>query len=1095
MPDCVRIAVKLAGLFLLAACALFSAQRNERYVLLLADAPLAADVTSVKDLRRSAQAGVVAAKQRSLSAAIAARKGMRVTATEQVLVNAVFVEAPAGSEQDLASLPGVRRVERLLPMKRHLEAAINLMNVPAAWSTVNGPQNAGAGIKIAVLDTGIDIGHPALQDSSMQYPEGFPKCRQDNGDCSWVNTKVVAARSYVNMLVGTNPATSRPDDLSPRDRVGHGTAVATIAAGVRASGPSGTVQGVAPRAWLGNYKIFGSPGVNGRFTYADVLVTALRDAVNDGMDIAVLSLGSPADWGPLDRGGTCDRQGTEPCDWRSEAVENATRLGLTVVVSAGNDGDLANVYPAFNSIHSPGSAPSAITVGASTNSHIYYQSVRVSGTGVPADLQRINAYFGDGPRPDPALRAPLRDVASTGDDGRACSPLANGSLTGTIALIMRGECQYTTKILNAQRAGAVGVILYQSEAGVEGTARILGLEETAIPAALIGNRLGVALKNYISQQTDASASLDPALLATNTSEADFMAFFSSRGPSIRETGIKPELVAVGTDLYTATQTYDPAGDMYDPTGFTAANGTSFAAPLVAGAVAIVKQRYPRMTPAQLKSAVVNTANIQVSDYDAGRVIPAEVLDRGAGKLDAGRAAQTTVTVEPSTVSFGVLGTSLPANATPLRFCNFGTGNVTLNLMEERFGSTTGSATVMLSASTVTVNAGGCNGNVTVRLTGSRPQPGVYQGSIVVNGGSVPLRIPYAYYVGDGVPWSAFPIRGDAFEAVPGVRLQSSRFEPDLMFKVVDRYGVPVANAPVRFQVELGDGTITEESKTTDALGIGYAYITTGRQIGDQKFFAFVGTGNNFGVFFTGRVRPDISVTSSAVVDAASQQGGRGFAPGSYISIYGRGLSDTLRAFTTPYLPLSIAGVSVSFDVPSQNVSYPGRLHFVSDTQINVQIPWELAGVPSAQVKVSIGDYSSSLVNVPIAAASPSLFEYTDSSGRLFAAAVGGPGVIGSGNTAKRGQVVSLYANGLGAVENQPASGEAASLTTLSPARSLPTVTVGGRPAQVSFAGLAPGYVGLYQINVTIPADAPTGVQPVVVSSNGVSSKSANLPIE
>ncbi|MDZ4800238.1 MAG: hypothetical protein SGI92_18935, partial [Bryobacteraceae bacterium] len=145
MPDCVRFAVRTAGLLLLAVCALYAAPRNERYALLLEDAPLAADATSLKDLSRSARRGNLAAKQRTLTAAIA-ETGFHVTATEQVLVNAIFVEGPAGAEAELAALPGVQRVERLRPLKRHLDTAVTLMNVPAAWSTVNGPQNAGAGV-------------------------------------------------------------------------------------------------------------------------------------------------------------------------------------------------------------------------------------------------------------------------------------------------------------------------------------------------------------------------------------------------------------------------------------------------------------------------------------------------------------------------------------------------------------------------------------------------------------------------------------------------------------------------------------------------------------------------------------------------------------------------------------------------------------------------------------------------------------------------------------------------------------------------------------------------------------------------------------
>ena len=81
------------------------------------------------------------------------------------------------------------------------------------------------------------------------------------------------------------------------------------------------------------------------------------------------------------------------------------------------------------------------------------------------------------------------------------------------------------------------------------------------------------------------------------------------------------------------------------------------------------------------------------------------------------------------------------------------------------------------------------------------------------------------------------------------------------------------------------------------------------------------------------------------------------------------------------------------------------------------------------------------------------------------------------------------------MDNRPASGDPASTQTLSPCRSTPEVTVGGRAAQVLFCGLAPGFVGLYQINITVPADAPTGIQPLAIRSGGVTSKTASLPVQ
>jgi hypothetical protein len=138
------------------------------------------------------------------------------------------------------------------------------------------------------------------------------------------------------------------------------------------------------------------------------------------MDIAVLSLGSPALSGPLDQGAACGAPGSDPCDFEATVVEQAVQAGLTVVVSAGNSGDSGSVPPTPNTVESPASAPSAIAVGASTNAHVWISSVRVAGQNAPPNLQTIAAIFGDGPIPDTPLTAPLKDVAALDGTGQAC---------------------------------------------------------------------------------------------------------------------------------------------------------------------------------------------------------------------------------------------------------------------------------------------------------------------------------------------------------------------------------------------------------------------------------------------------------------------------------------------------------------------------------------------------------------------------------------------------------------------------------------------------------------------------------------------------
>src|SRR5687768_1501959 len=151
MPH-VRVTVSRYFLvFLLCVSAVWPASRRERYVLVLSDPPLAADVSAAKGQK-------IAAAQRSLSDTLSEKK-IQVTSSNQLLANVIFVEGDAIRMEDLKQLPGVARAERLLPLKLHLSQAIELMNVPRAWGAVNGEQNAGAGVKIGILDSGIDHTH------------------------------------------------------------------------------------------------------------------------------------------------------------------------------------------------------------------------------------------------------------------------------------------------------------------------------------------------------------------------------------------------------------------------------------------------------------------------------------------------------------------------------------------------------------------------------------------------------------------------------------------------------------------------------------------------------------------------------------------------------------------------------------------------------------------------------------------------------------------------------------------------------------------------------------------------------------------------
>ena len=247
----------------LALAATASARNLTRYAVVMSDAPAAMSAARSDRALLQTERARVRGTHDALKASLRGR-GIAVTGEADTLLNAVFVAAGAADLDAIRAMPGVSYVVRLPVFHRDLDAAEQLIDVPAAWSLVGGTGNAGAGVKIGVIDTGIDVTHPAFQDASLVPPTGFPLCGTPS-DCAFTNSKVIVARSFVSLLTtGTsaNAAESRPDDLSARDRVGHGTAVAMAAAGVTNTGPSDTITGVAPKAFLGNYKVFGSPGIN-----------------------------------------------------------------------------------------------------------------------------------------------------------------------------------------------------------------------------------------------------------------------------------------------------------------------------------------------------------------------------------------------------------------------------------------------------------------------------------------------------------------------------------------------------------------------------------------------------------------------------------------------------------------------------------------------------------------------------------------------------------------------------------------------------------------------------------------------------------------
>lgn len=233
-----------------------------------------------------------------------------------------------------------------------------------------------------------------------------------------------------------------------------------------------------------------------------------------------------------------------------------------------------------------------------------------------------------------------------------------------------------------------------------------------------------------------------------------------------------------------------------------------------------------------------------------------------------------------------------------------------------------------------------------------------------------------------------------------------------------------------------------------------------------------------------------SISSAGVTNGASFQ--TGLTPGGIVTIFGSNLGaapgEIVAASGGTWASI-LRGVTVTMDgsaVPVYRV-----LNLNGQEQLSVQAPFSLSGKSSVNVAVSTAAGSSPSVSVPVLEAQPGIFILdANSDGAVHADGT----IVTPASPAARGETVVLYLTGLGPVSNAPEAGQPASLSTLSHTLVVPRVNIGGTVAAPAFAGLAPGYIGLYQINVVIPAGAAAGTLDVTVQSNGVTGNTAKLPV-
>ena len=996
-----------------------------------------------------------------------------VRSTHSVL-NAIFVRANPAQAEAIRALPEVADVVPSRRSEPMLKSVADIVGVNVARVRSAGAGLHGDGLKIAIIDSGLDFDHPAFQDESLPALRGYPK--GDPELLSFASRKVIAVRSYVELLNSRDARTSSPDDDSPWDTGAHGTPVAMIAAGRQISTPHGTISGIAPKARIGVYKVFGTPSVN-FYTNDQATIAAIEDAVSDGMDILNLSLGHLSFW-PWDAAGRdCSRRlASSACDPLAAAAQSAAAdFGKVVVVAAGNHGQRgSHSTPSFNTINSPGNSPAVVTVGGTGNAIEAFQvSARVGS-------RAFDALSGTGPDASEPLTAPVALAADYGDT-RACEPFPSGSMAGSIAMIDRGDCFFVEKVEHADAAGALAVLIVNHFDN--DLVKMALLRDTDIPAFFVGRDDGAEMRRLLASASN-MLTLDPAPAEIET-EWDHIYAASSRGPTLALVP-KPDMVAPAAEIYTATPRYNNQGNLFAPSGYRQISGTSFAAPAVAGAAALVWEAFPSLTGRQVSSALINSARQAVYEDDEA----ARLNATGAGVLDIGAALRPSASVVPASIGFGDLRDAALPIRKVLTVRNKSASSQAFRVtVDPRDESPAARVEVVgLRSGELRLEPRG-TAQLQVNLTGGRPASGSYEGRIRLSSvnGNGEIQIPYLFVVGDNQPFNSLKISGGDAVGIRGEVETTS-----LTARVTDQFGVPVAGRRVAFEVVRGPGRLTHVNDMSGPHGLIHARVRYGSQSSDQRTLARIGNLEiHFNYEATGE-RPEVL----GIRNMASELSPRGVAAGSLVRISGRDFasfaSGTNSLHQTAHLSIVRKGVSVAFDAIQGSVSEPGRILGVGEDWVDVQVPWELAQSSRATVKVRSGNHSEPFT-FDLARENPGIFSHECDGLAVAAALLPDSELVSLDKPARRGISVTVLMTGNGPVSRPPPSGEAPALPVSTVAT--PTATVGGLSARVTESVLMPGATGVYSVTFVVPVALQPGNHPLRIRFNHVRSNVVILPVE
>ena len=621
--------------------------------------------------------------------------GGTVVAQLQSAINGIHVDIDPSQVAALQQLPGVLDVTPLATYEVDNTVSVPFIGAPATWDTTSF---RGEGVKVGIIDTGIDYTHKNFGGPGTveAWNDNFAKSTQKPapGLFGPKASKVKGGIDLVGDAYNANssdPAIRTPHpDSNPLDCNGHGSHVAGTAAGfgVRENGttykgPWTTAAyskenfvigpGVAPLADLYAIRVFGCSGST------NVVVEALDWAVDNDMDVVNMSLGS--NFGRFDSADAI-------------ASDNAAAAGVIVVAASGNAGTPRYITS------SPAAASHAISVAAddSTPSFPALRLVLSTGPSIVA-LNANGASVTDGTSWPIVV---LRNSDGTVSLGCNESEYVDSVITGKLVVTARGTCARVARAVFGQKHGAAAVAMINNASGYppfEGP--ITGNPDTGEAFNVTIPFLGIQGPGTSADATAIVAADGGSATATNTTLAnpsfEAIASFSSIGPRRGDSALKPEITAPGVSIMSTAMGTGNQGERL--------SGTSMATPHVAGSAALTRQAHPTWSVDDIKAALLNTA-------DPGKVVNYQTSRAGAGVVQPLGATTTAATASGDaglvSLSFGfteIGGTPFSQTKT-ITVTNHGATPLTFTASTTQNAPFTRTHTATLSSLSVIVAAGG-----------------------------------------------------------------------------------------------------------------------------------------------------------------------------------------------------------------------------------------------------------------------------------------------------------------------------------------------------------------------------------------------------